>query len=195
MAEHRVAFNPGWNKELLDQQELLSVDSARTFLQGIRLPIGGLPGDRRLSAAGDAWPKTWKWGRGKNPRKLVYKVEPQYPGELKRAYIGGMVRLDVLISPRGTVQTVSIAGGNPVLAECAAKAVKQWKYAPADAQTSVRLNVKFDPRHWCSQPTTNANHFRASLHRVTLLRRGESAKCSCAFWAQFCCVSWRLLQG
>src|SRR5436190_898170 len=83
----------------------------------------------------------------KNPRKLIYKVEPQYPAELKRAYIGGMVRLDVMISPRGTVQTVSIAGGNPVLAECAAKAVKQWKYAPADAQTSVRLNVKFDPRH------------------------------------------------
>ncbi|PYT57102.1 MAG: hypothetical protein DMG46_15260 [Acidobacteria bacterium] len=86
-------------------------------------------------------------GADKNPRKLVYKVEPQYPAELKRAYIGGMVRLDVMISPRGTVQTVSIAGGNPVLAECAAKAVKQWKYAPADAQTSVRLNVKFDPRH------------------------------------------------
>ena len=83
----------------------------------------------------------------KNPRKLVYKVEPQYPAELKRAYIGGMVRLEVMISPRGTVQTVSIAGGNPVLAECAAKAVKQWKYAPADAETSLRLNVRFDPRH------------------------------------------------
>ncbi|HEV2714566.1 MAG TPA: energy transducer TonB, partial [Terriglobales bacterium] len=82
----------------------------------------------------------------KNPRKLVYKVEPQYPAELKRAYIGGTVRLDVMISPRGTVQTVSVAGGNPVLAECAAKAIKQWKYTPADAETSVRLNVKFDPR-------------------------------------------------
>lgn len=83
----------------------------------------------------------------KNPRKLVYKVEPQYPAELKRAYIGGIVRLHVMISPRGMVQAVSIVGGNPVLAECAAKAVKQWKYAPADAQTSVRLNMKFDPRH------------------------------------------------
>jgi len=81
----------------------------------------------------------------KNPRKLVYKVEPQYPAELKRAYIGGTVRLDVMISSRGTVQTVSVTGGNPVLAECAAKAVKQWKYAPADAETSVRLNVNFDP--------------------------------------------------
>jgi TonB family protein len=83
----------------------------------------------------------------KKPRKLVYKVEPQYPAELKRAYIGGIVRLDVMISPRGMVQAVSIVGGNPVLAECAARAVKQWKYAPADAQTSVRRNMKFDPRH------------------------------------------------
>src|SRR5256885_15547978 len=72
----------------------------------------------------------------KNPRKLIYKVEPQYPAELKRAYIGGMGRLDVMISARGTGQTGSIARGKPGLAECAAKAGKQWENAPADAPTS-----------------------------------------------------------
>src|SRR5437870_13082933 len=85
-------------------------------------------------------------GADRHPRKLVYKVEPQYPAELKRAYIGGMVRLDVMISPRGTVKTGLIVGGNAVVAECAANAVKEWKYGPADAETSVRPNVKFDSR-------------------------------------------------
>src|SRR5256884_8491533 len=78
----------------------------------------------------------------KNPRKLVYKVEPQYPAELKRAYIGGMVCLDVMILPRGTGQTVSIAGGKPVFGECAGKVGKEKKNAPADAQTHIRLNMK-----------------------------------------------------
>src|SRR2546430_17321251 len=53
----------------------------------------------------------------KNPRKLIYKVEPQYPAELKRAYIGGMVRLEVMILRRGRGRNGSIAGGKPVLGE------------------------------------------------------------------------------
>jgi TonB family protein len=82
----------------------------------------------------------------KPSRKLVYKVEPEYPWDLRRAYIGGTVRLDLVISPRGTVDSVLIAGGNPILAECAVRAVKKWKYVPADSETNIRLNVEFNPR-------------------------------------------------
>jgi TonB family protein len=80
-------------------------------------------------------------------RKLIRKVMPDYPWDLRRAYIGGMVRLDVVVSPGGSVDTISVVGGNPILAECAVKAVKKWKYTPADAETSIRVNVAFDPRH------------------------------------------------
>ena len=78
-------------------------------------------------------------------RKLIRKVTPEYPWDLKRAYIGGMVRLDVVVSPGGSVDTISVVGGNPILAECAVKAVKKWKYTPADSETNVRVNVAFDP--------------------------------------------------
>ena len=81
----------------------------------------------------------------KPARRLVYKVEPEYPWDLKRASIGGLVRLDIVISARGTVETVTPLGGNPVLLESAARAVKRWRYAPADAETEILINIEFDP--------------------------------------------------
>ena len=80
-------------------------------------------------------------------RKVIRQVSPDYPGDLKRAFIGGMVRLDIVVSPGGSVNTISVVGGNPILADCAVRAVKKWRYTPADAETNVRVNVKFDPRH------------------------------------------------
>ena len=78
-------------------------------------------------------------------RKLIFRVDPVYPPDLKRFSIGGTVRLDVKISPQGTVRAVSPVGGNPALVEAAATAVKKWKYSPADTKTNVRVNVSFDP--------------------------------------------------
>jgi TonB family protein len=78
-------------------------------------------------------------------RKLVFRVEPVYNQELQRHYIGGVVRLKIVVSPRGTVETISPMGGNPVLVESAVKAVKSWKYAPADSATEMQLNINFDP--------------------------------------------------
>jgi periplasmic protein TonB len=79
----------------------------------------------------------------KRPRKLIYKVAPVY---LKRFYIGGTVRLDVTISPQGTVRTVSPLGGNPILVEAAVTAVKKWKYTPASSDTETQITIVFDLR-------------------------------------------------
>jgi len=81
----------------------------------------------------------------KTTRKLLTKVEPGYPPDLKRARIGGIVRMDVVVSPRGSVENVSVIGGNPILVDTAVKAVKKWKYATADYETVIRVNVNFDP--------------------------------------------------
>jgi TonB family protein len=82
----------------------------------------------------------------KSGRKLVHKVEPVYPQDLKRLNIGGTVKLDVQISARGGVEKVQIMGGNPILADSAARAVKQWQYEPAESASSILLNVEFNPR-------------------------------------------------
>jgi TonB family protein len=83
----------------------------------------------------------------KHERKLVYKVTPEYPLDLKRSHIGGVVRLDVIVTPRGTVDNISVLGGNPILVESALRAVKRWKYAAGDSETTVRVNLEFDPDH------------------------------------------------
>jgi TonB family protein len=81
----------------------------------------------------------------KSSRKLVNQVEPTYPPDLKRALIGGVVRLDIVVNARGNVELTQIAGGNPILAEAAVKAIKQWKYAPAASSTNIRVIFHFDP--------------------------------------------------
>lgn len=92
--------------------------------------------------------KPEKSGKNDKPsRKLVYRVEPEYPWDLKRAGIGGIVRLDVTISTRGVVDTVTPIGGNPILVEAASRAVKRWRYAPSDSETEILINVEFDPHY------------------------------------------------
>ena len=81
------------------------------------------------------------------PRKLVHKVDPVYPQDLKRRSIGGVVKLDLKITANGKVEKISIVGGNPILADSAAQAVKQWQYAPASTASSMLLNVEFNPNH------------------------------------------------
>ena len=65
-------------------------------------------------------------------RKIVKAVAAQYPSLLKRKGIGGTVKLRVLVSAGGTVKDVQVMGGNPILADCAVKAVKQWVFVSAE---------------------------------------------------------------
>lgn len=78
-------------------------------------------------------------------RVLLTRVEPEYPETLKRMRIGGTVRLQLVISAKGTVENVFVSGGNPILGEAAAKAAKQWIYAPAGALSTVEVSIPFAP--------------------------------------------------
>jgi TonB family protein len=88
-------------------------------------------------------------GAQDNTRKLLKKVDAQYPSELKRHGIGGVVRLKVYIKPDGSVRTSEVVGGGAALADAAQKAVAQWRFAPAPAETTMDVSVVFDPN---SQP-------------------------------------------
>jgi TonB family protein len=58
--------------------------------------------------------------------KLVAKVTPAYP----TSGGPGDVVLDVLLGGDGAVNDVRVIDGDPVLADAAVRAVKQWKYQP-----------------------------------------------------------------
>jgi TonB family protein len=82
----------------------------------------------------------------KPSRKLLYRENPNYPLTLREAHIGGTVRLEIVISAKGQVDQVNPLGGNPILVEAAAAAVRKWKYAPADAESKTEVEFTFDPR-------------------------------------------------
>jgi TonB family protein len=78
-------------------------------------------------------------------RKVISRVEPDYPETLKRLYIGGIVRVETTVAPNGTVENAELLGGNPVLGQSAMKAIKQWKYAPTNAKEKLIVKLTFDP--------------------------------------------------
>jgi TonB family protein len=79
-------------------------------------------------------------------RHLVVRVEPEYPPTLQQLGIHGTVRLQLSISSKGSVEEVMVLGGNPILAEAAVKAAKQWIYAPGP-RTTIEVAIPFESKH------------------------------------------------
>jgi len=80
-------------------------------------------------------------------RRVLKRVEAQYPSILKKRGIGGTVRLRVIVKADGTVRDTEVLGGSAILADSAQKAVKQWVFTPGAAESSVEVAVVFDPTH------------------------------------------------
>ena len=78
-------------------------------------------------------------------RKLVTRVEPEYPETLKRLYIGGAVRVETVVAPDGSVESTKLLGGNPILGQSAIKAIKKWKYVPASTKETMVVKLDFNP--------------------------------------------------
>jgi len=97
------------------------------------------------SAASAEGVKTLAIGDGNSggERRLITRVEPEYPDTLKSLNIGGIVRLRVSISAKGNVERIELLGGNPILGESAAFAVKQWVYASGKSRTIAEVNLHF----------------------------------------------------
>lgn len=79
-------------------------------------------------------------------RILLKRVEPEYPKELQHRGIEGTVRLSLTVSARGSVQSVQVIGGNPILAEAAEKAVKDWVYSPSAMTSTIEVSIPFAVR-------------------------------------------------
>jgi TonB family protein len=78
-------------------------------------------------------------------RKLKSQVAPTYPELARKMNITGTVKVQVTIAPNGTVKTVKLVGGHPVLANAAMDTVKKWRYEPAKDETTTVVEFRFDP--------------------------------------------------
>lgn len=78
-------------------------------------------------------------------RKIVEHSAPVYPELARNMALQGIVKVDALVAPDGTVKGAEIKGGHPVLAQAAINAVRHWKWEPSTHESHEVVEVKFSP--------------------------------------------------
>jgi TonB family protein len=84
---------------------------------------------------------------GKAKIQLIQLVQPEYPEAARQQHIQGPVVLESKIGKDGTVQQLTVISGNPMLANAASNAVRQWRFKPrvrngraVQFQTQIKLD-------------------------------------------------------
>lgn len=78
-------------------------------------------------------------------RKLVTRMAAPYPSLARAMALQGIVKLEVLVSPDGSVKEAQIKGGHPVLAQAAVNSVRRWKWEAASHESHEIVEIKFTP--------------------------------------------------
>lgn len=102
--------------------------------------------DGRFRYVGGTYPFWWEdlqrirrgssaLAQGRDPivmhaARLINKVSPEYPKKARKHHIEGTVRLHAIISKDGAPRKLDVISGDPLLADAALKAVRQWRYLP-----------------------------------------------------------------
>ncbi len=76
-------------------------------------------------------------------RKLLNHEPPAYPTLARNLSLDEILTVDVLVLPDGTVKTVSIVSGHPVLVQAATNTLLHWTWEPATHETHEVVQVKF----------------------------------------------------
>jgi TonB family protein len=80
--------------------------------------------------------------------RIVHQVEPAYPESARRAGIQGIVSLNAVIGPDGTISRLDYVEGPESLSQAAMDAVRWWRYEPylidgRAAPVETTINVAF----------------------------------------------------
>jgi len=78
-------------------------------------------------------------------RRLLERGATPYPSLALSMALQGVVKLDVLVAPDGTVKSIETKGGHPVLVQAAMNAVRRWKWEPAPRESHELVEVKYSP--------------------------------------------------
>jgi len=80
---------------------------------------------------------------------LVRKVHPVYPRTAIITRTVGAVQLHAIIARDGSIQSLNVMSGNPILAQAALDAVRQWRYKPymlndeaVEVETFITVNFR-----------------------------------------------------
>lgn len=81
--------------------------------------------------------------------QVIHRIHPAYPKGARARKLQGTVVLQAIIDKQGKVDSLQLVSGDPLLAQVAADAVKQWRYKPyshngdpVEFQTRVTVDFK-----------------------------------------------------
>jgi TonB family protein len=83
-------------------------------------------------------------GSGSSDRKVASRIAPAYPELAKKMHIHGIVRVEAVVRPNGSVKSTRVLGGNPVLVDAALDAVGKWKFEPTQGETTEIVQLTFE---------------------------------------------------
>jgi TonB family protein len=79
-------------------------------------------------------------------RKVTLRTAPKYPDLAQKAHLQGVVKVEAVVRPNGTVKSTRVIGGNPVLVDAATDAVSKWKFEPGPNETTEMVQLTFVPQ-------------------------------------------------
>ena len=81
--------------------------------------------------------------------QIIHRIHPVYPKHARLKQLHGVVVLQAVVNKQGKVDSLQLISGDPLLAQAAADAVKQWRYKPfsrdgeaIDFQTRVTVDFE-----------------------------------------------------
>jgi protein TonB len=94
-------------------------------LGGVIGGMGGAPPPPRPHQTGPL-----RVGGNVQAARIINRVQPVYPPLARQTRISGTVRLHAIIGKDGTIQSLEVMNGHPLLQQAALDAVRQWRYQP-----------------------------------------------------------------
>jgi TonB family protein len=76
-------------------------------------------------------------------RKIKTQVAPVYPELAKKMNVSGAVKVEIVITPAGTVKSAKALGGHPLLIEPSVEAAKRWKFEAGTGDTTQVIVFNF----------------------------------------------------
>ena len=76
-------------------------------------------------------------------RAIVSKVAPVYPELARRMHVSGVVVVQLVVAPDGSVSDAKVESGHALLGTAAQDAVRRWRFEPATETTSMTVDVNF----------------------------------------------------
>ena|SRR5271166_1009288 len=113
--------------------------------------LGGIIGNAQTVVPKAATPQRVLVSQGVSQGLLLTQVAPVYPPLARQARIKGTVVLRAVISKDGSIESLTLESGHPMLVPAAMDAVKQWKYKPyflngepVEVETTINVNFTLE---------------------------------------------------